>query len=82
METVQPDFIFYQSDVDDLATDKLGRLGLSTDGCNEREWFVLETCKKNNIPVDVSMGGGYSEKIAGIVEAHANTFQLASEIYF
>lgn len=82
INNIQPDFIFYQSGVDILKTDKLGRLGLSMHGCKERDRFVFETCKKNNIPVAVSMGGGYSEKIADIVEAHANTFRLANEIYF
>lgn len=82
LDDLEPDFIFYQSGVDVLETDKLGRLGLSMHGCKDRDRFVLEICRKNNIPVAVSMGGGYSEKIADIVEAHANTFRLASEIYF
>ena len=79
---LQPDFIFYQSGVDVLATDKLGRLGLSLEGCKKRDAFVLELCKKHRIPVAASMGGGYSEKIAHIVEAHANTYRLAQQIFF
>ena len=82
IEKVEPDFIFYQAGVDILSTDKLGRLSLSQEGCKNRDQFVLESCHKNNIPVAISMGGGYSEKISDIVEAHANTFRLASEIYF
>ena len=82
IDEFEPGFIFYQAGVDVLGTDKLGRLNLSMDGCKERDRFVFETCHKNGIPVAVSMGGGYSEKIADIVEAHSNTFRLASEIYF
>lgn len=82
IDSVEPDFIFYQSGVDVLETDKLGRLGLTLNGCKERDRYVFETCKTNAIPVAVSMGGGYSERIADIIEAHANTFRLASEIYF
>lgn len=82
IEQVQPDFIFYQSGVDVLATDKLGRLGLSIEGSKKRDAFVLENCKKYGIPVAASMGGGYSEKISHIVEAHANTYRLAQEIFF
>lgn len=78
----QPDFIFFQSGVDVLATDKLGRLGMSIAGCKERDKIVFEHCYKNEIPVVVSMGGGYSEKIAHIIEAHANTYRLAQDIYF
>lgn len=82
MDEVQPDHIFYLSGVDVLATDKLGRLSLTMAGCKERDRIVLEICKKNNIPVTVSMGGGYSERLAHVVEAHANTFRVAQEVFF
>lgn len=79
---LKPEFIFYQSGVDILKTDKLGRLGLTREACKERDRFVLQSCKNNNIPIAINMGGGYSEKISDIVEAHANTFRLAQEIWF
>jgi acetoin utilization deacetylase AcuC-like enzyme len=82
LETQNPDFIFFQSGVDVLATDKLGRLALTIAGCKARDKLVLKTCKENKIPVAISMGGGYSEKLADIIEAHANTFRVAQEIYF
>lgn len=82
LDEVQPDFVFFQSGVDILATDKLGRLNVSLEGCKARDFFVFSTCKKNNIPIVASMGGGYSERIAHIVEAHANTYRVAQEIYF
>jgi len=78
----QPDFIFFQSGVDVLVTDKLGRLGMTIDGCKERDRIVFEHCYKNEIPVVASMGGGYSEKIAHIIDSHANTYRLAQYIYF
>ncbi|MGV3586002.1 MAG: histone deacetylase [Adhaeribacter sp.] len=81
-EQVQPEFVFYQSGVDILATDKLGRLKVSMAGCKERDRLVLATCRQHQVPVTVSMGGGYSEKIADIVEAHANTFRLAQYLFF
>ena len=82
IENFKPDFIFYLSGVDVLNNDKLGRLGLSIDGCKERDKFILELCNKNSIPVQVSMGGGYSELLKNIIDAHSNTFRLAQEIYF
>jgi len=82
LDSVQPDFVFYQSGVDVLATDKLGRLSLSLAGCKERDHFVLETCRRHQIPVAVSMGGGYSERLSHIIEAHANTYRLAQELFF
>ena len=82
LEKVQPELVFYLSGVDVLASDKLGRLGLTPAGCRERDRFVLETCKKNKLPVAISMGGGCSESLAIIVEAHANTYRMAQEIFF
>lgn len=78
----EPEFVFFQSGVDVLATDKLGKLGMTIAGCKERDRMVLELCKKHKVPVTVSMGGGYSKQIAHIVEAHANTFRLAQHIFF
>jgi acetoin utilization deacetylase AcuC-like enzyme len=82
IKETQPDFIFYLCGVDVIETDKLGTLGMSIQGCKQRDAFVLETCKKFQIPVQCSMGGGYSQDIKIIVDAHANTFRLAQHIYF
>ncbi|MFI2741896.1 histone deacetylase [Zhouia sp. PK063] len=78
----QPDFIFYLCGVDVLETDKLGKLSLTINGCKKRDQIVLETCKAYNLPVQCSMGGGYSPDIKHIIEAHANTYRLAQEIWF
>ena len=82
VDAFEPDFIFYLSGVDIIENDKLGRLSVSLNGCKQRDKFVLNYCKKNHIPLQISMGGGYSPEISVIVEAHANTFRLAQEIYF
>lgn len=82
LDNVQPDFIFYLAGVDILESDKLGRLTISKQGCKERDRYVLQLAKDNKIPIAVTMGGGYSPKIADIIDAHANTFRLAQEIYF
>lgn len=82
LENFKPNFVFFQSGVDVLKQDKLGRLALSIQGCRQRDYFVLSTLYRKGLPVAVSMGGGYSPRIADIVEAHANTFRLAQAIYF
>ena len=78
----KPDFIYYLCGVDVLDTDKLGKLSLTIEGCAARDRFVLQTCFDQKIPVMCSMGGGYSKDVNIVVEAHANTFRLAQEIYF
>ncbi|MTB51553.1 histone deacetylase [Lewinella sp. W8] len=81
LDRLRPDIVFYLSGVDILETDKLGRLSCSLAGCRERDRFVFQSCYDRNLPVAVSMGGGYSERLATIVEAHANTYRMASSIY-
>ena len=83
----RPDFIFYLCGVDVLESDKLGRLAMSLEGCKERDVFALSAFakarspKNSFIPVQCSMGGGYSPEIKVIIEAHANTFRVAREIF-
>ena len=78
----KPDFIFYLSGVDVLKNDKLGRLSLSINGCKKRDEIIISQCKKRNIPIQISMGGGYSESIDEITLAHCNTYSTAKEIFF
>ena len=75
-----PDVVFYQSGVDALVSDRLGRLALTHEGLRRRDEMVLEKCKSDGIPVVITLGGGYSEPIALTVEAHANTFRIAARI--
>jgi acetoin utilization deacetylase AcuC-like enzyme len=82
LEAVEPDFIFFQSGVDILDTDKLGKLSVTREGCKQRDRIVLTAAKKNKIPLVASMGGGYSPNFRDIIEAHANTFRMAQEIFF
>jgi len=81
LDQFQPDFIFYQSGVDPLESDKLGRLSLTKKGLLERDQFVFKKCDLNNIPVAVSMGGGYSPEISDIVDAHCQTFEAAMNLF-
>lgn len=79
---IRPDFIFYQAGVDVLATDKLGWLSLTKMGCKLRDGIVFEYCKQFGLPIQVSMGGGYSPLIRDIVDAHCNTFKAAIDKLF
>lgn len=76
-----PDFVFYQAGVDILATDKLGKLKLTADGCRRRDELVLYRCRQNGLPVQISMGGGYSEHIKDIVNAHVSTYKTAIDVF-
>ena len=81
IDKVNPDFIFFQAGVDVLESDRLGKLSLSKDGCKKRDHFVMDQCRKRDIPLAISIGGGYSHRLADTVEAHANTFRMARELF-
>lgn len=77
----RPEVVFYQSGVDGLAGDRLGRLALTFDGLRERDRLVFEACRARGVPVVVTLGGGYADPIMRTVEAHANTFRTAAEVF-
>ncbi len=81
IEEQKPDFIFYLAGVDILKTDKLGKLSCTLDGCKKRDEIVFQLCHQYEIPIQVSMGGGYSPEIKTIIEAHANTYRIAKAIF-
>lgn len=82
MNDFMPGLVLYQAGVDVLATDKLGKLNLSMEACRSRDDFVMTLCKKNKVPLVVTLGGGYSSSIRHIIEAHAQTFRLAHYHWF
>jgi acetoin utilization deacetylase AcuC-like enzyme len=77
----KPNIIMYLSGVDILDTDKFGKLKVTLQGCKERDEFVFNLAKQHNIPVAVAMGGGYSQDIKIIVNAHCNTYMVAAQIF-
>jgi acetoin utilization deacetylase AcuC-like enzyme len=80
-EEHEPDFAFYLSGVDILDTDKFGKLKISLQGCKQRDHLVFSMLKSKGIPCTVAMGGGYSQDVRIIVEAHCNTFREAISVY-
>lgn len=79
-EQSQPEFVFFQAGADVLETDKLGRLKLSMEDCRKRDYLVFQFCKKWQLPVQISMGGGYSSQISNIVDAHLNTYKTGIQM--
>jgi acetoin utilization deacetylase AcuC-like enzyme len=75
-----PALAFYQSGVDALAGDRLGRLALTREGLMERDRMVFAFVREHGIPIVVTLGGGYSDPIGRTVEAHANTFRAAAAL--
>lgn len=76
-----PEVVFYQSGVDALATDRLGRLALTHAGLERRDRLVMETARAWGGPFVVTLGGGYSEPIELTADAHAATFLTAAGVF-
>ncbi|MBV8829074.1 MAG: histone deacetylase [Acidobacteriaceae bacterium] len=79
--TFRPDLVLFQSGVDALATDRLGRLALTLHGLGIRDRLVIEGARSAGIPLAITLGGGYSDPIEATVVAHAQTFQTAADIF-
>jgi acetoin utilization deacetylase AcuC-like enzyme len=77
----KPDIIFYQSGVDPLASDVLGRLSLTHQGLIERDRRVFEAVRGFGMPFVLTSGGGYSRPIELSAEAHANTYRTAWQVF-
>lgn len=74
-----PDLILYQAGVDVMKGDRLGSLALSKAGIRERDRMVFEGAQSQGIPIGVTLGGGYADRLADIVNAHVSTIRQAVE---
>jgi acetoin utilization deacetylase AcuC-like enzyme len=76
----EPEIVFFQSGVDALATDALGKLSLTQAGLHRRDELVFTTARDHDLPLVITLGGGYSRPIELTAQAHAQTFRLAAQI--
>ena len=74
----EPDLVFYLAGADPHEGDRLGRLKLTFEGLARRDALVLESCREVNIPVAITIAGGYGRNMDDTVRAHAQTARIAS----
>ncbi len=77
----QPQLVIYLAGADPYRGDRLGRLGLSEEGLARRDRRVLEGCFGRNLPVVITMAGGYAVPIEHTARIQARTVALARDIY-
>ena len=70
----RPTLLFYQSGVDGLAGDRLGRMQLSLEGLRLRDARVYALARELGVPIVVTLGGGYGRDIERTVAAHAGVY--------
>ncbi len=73
----RPDLVIYLAGADPYHDDRLGRLALSFDGLRERDRRVFQYCRQADLPLAISMAGGYARNIDDTVQIHRNTIELA-----
>ncbi|HSD33275.1 MAG TPA: histone deacetylase [Gemmatimonadales bacterium] len=78
--TSRPDLAIYVSGADPHVGDRLGRLGLTKDGLEERDRTVLGTLLKKGVPVAVTMAGGYGRDLHDTVDIHFATVRQAAHL--
>jgi len=72
-----PDFIIYLAGADPHEDDRLGRLRLTLDGLRERDARVFDLAARLDVPIAVTMAGGYGRDIETTVQVHLNTVVAA-----
>jgi acetoin utilization deacetylase AcuC-like enzyme len=75
----RPDLIFYLAGADPYRDDQLGGLKLSLEGLEKRDRLVFEKASGRNIPVAVTLAGGYARQLEDTIQIHSNTIRVAKE---
>ena len=71
------DFIIYLVGADPHEHDRLGRLKLSKNGIQRRDETVFQYAMGHQIPLALSMAGGYGKNIESTVDIHFQTIKSA-----
>jgi acetoin utilization deacetylase AcuC-like enzyme len=74
------DLAIFLAGADPLEGDKLGRLSVTKSGLAERDRMVLEACRERDIPVAVTMAGGYAKQVEDTVDVHFQTVERAAKM--
>jgi acetoin utilization deacetylase AcuC-like enzyme len=79
LDLAQAELAIYLAGADPFSGDRLGRLALSKAGLAERDRLVFDYCQAADLPVAITMAGGYAPKIEDIVDIHFQTIHAAAE---
>lgn len=77
----QPDLVIYLAGADPFEGDRLGRLALTKAGLAARDRMVLSLVRDADLPVAITMAGGYARHIDDSVDVHFSTVSIAREFF-
>ena len=73
----RPDSLIFLAGADPHEGDRLGRLKISSEGMRLRDEAVLRYALDRNLPIALSMAGGYGKEIESTVHIHFQTIKTA-----
>lgn len=73
----RPEVVIYLAGADPYRDDQLGGLALTVDGLRERDRTVFQACRAEDVPVAVTLAGGYAVNTDDTVEIHCGTVREA-----
>ena len=73
----EPDLVFYLAGADPYKGDRLGKLDVTKQGLRQRDQWVIDFCRNQEIPISISMAGGYASDVEEIVDIHFATVEIA-----
>lgn len=71
----RPELLFFQSGVDTLAGDRLGRMALSHEGLRRRNERVFSLASSLAVPLVTTLGGGYGRDVERTIGAHVDVYE-------
>lgn len=81
LAAADPDAAIYLAGADPYHGDRLGRLALTKRGLAARDAMVIDACLRHDLPLAITMAGGYAADVADIVDIHcATVFSAATRL--
>jgi len=77
----EPDLVCYIAGADPYLEDQLGGLALTIEGLKKRDELVFRVARTRDIPVMVTLAGGYARNVEDTVTIHCNTVIAANEVF-
>ena len=72
-----PQCVFYLAGADPYQDDQLGGLGLTREGLRARDRMVIEAVRRAEVPLVITLAGGYARRVEDTVSIHVATIEEA-----
>jgi acetoin utilization deacetylase AcuC-like enzyme len=74
-----PNIVFYVAGADPYREDQLGGLALTLAGLARRDALVFDYARRNEVPLAITLAGGYARRVEDTVAIHVGTIVAARD---